>query len=119
MKDETLLRELFESRLAQGAGTGISAPDRKARLGGGAVDEFKELQKELQEDVHTAVRENLEQFEAKFVIQQRELEEFQRHMQAYNDDGYDDDYYNGNQEYGYGNYFPDGPRPADGWDDHV
>ncbi|PIL29961.1 hypothetical protein GSI_07872 [Ganoderma sinense ZZ0214-1] len=74
MKDESLLRELFESRLA-GAGTGISAPDRRARHGGGAVDEFRELQKELQEDVQTAVRENLEQFEAKFVIQQRELEE--------------------------------------------
>ena len=71
MKDETVLRELFESRAT---GAGISAPDRKARHGG-VVDEFQELQKELQEDVQTAVRENLEQFQAKFIIQQRELEE--------------------------------------------
>ncbi len=73
MRNEGLLRELFESRVT---GAGISAPERKARHS--VVDEFEELQKELQEDVGTAVRENMEQFQAKFIIQQRELEEEMR-----------------------------------------
>ena len=74
MRNESLLREIFESRTT-GSGAGISAPERKTRHGGAVVDEFRELQRELQEDVQTAVRENMEQFQAKFVIQQRELEE--------------------------------------------
>ncbi|KAI1785580.1 hypothetical protein LXA43DRAFT_1037408 [Ganoderma leucocontextum] len=70
MQNESVLRELFESRVS---GAGISGPERKGRYG--VVDEFSELQKELQMDVRTAVRENMEQFQAKFIIQQRELEE--------------------------------------------
>ena len=57
MHNESLLREIFESRTSS-AGAGISAPERKTRHGGAVVDEFRELQKELQEDVHTAVRES-------------------------------------------------------------
>ena len=73
MRDESLLREVFESRVT---GAGLAGPERRGRQG--VVDEFKELQEELQMDVQTAIRENMEQFQAKFIIQQRELEEQMR-----------------------------------------
>ena len=38
-------------------------------------DRFNELQKDLCEDVQTAIHRNMEQFQVKFIIQQRELEE--------------------------------------------
>ncbi len=48
------------------------------------VDEvkFRELQKELQTDVQSAIRQNLEQFQAKFIIQQRQLEEIHHVFEA-------------------------------------
>ncbi|TBU21891.1 hypothetical protein BD311DRAFT_869699 [Dichomitus squalens] len=73
MRDQDLLREIFETRVT---GAGLSGPERRGRQG--VVDEFKELQEELQMDVQTAIRDNMEQFQAKFIIQQRELEEQMR-----------------------------------------
>ena len=71
MQDENLLREVFESR------SGPSSSGGAARAKG-IVDEFKALQVDLQTDVQTSIHQNLDQFQAKFLIQQRELEEQMR-----------------------------------------
>ncbi|KAI1785577.1 hypothetical protein LXA43DRAFT_899476 [Ganoderma leucocontextum] len=71
IRDEKLMRELFEAPVT---GASISGSEEH-NISHGAVDEFKELQIELQMDVQMAVRENLEQFQAKFLIQQREIEQ--------------------------------------------
>ena len=50
----------------------------KAQFKDGVVHKLRELRKEMQEDVQALVRDNMEQFGPKFVIQQRELEERER-----------------------------------------
>ena len=72
-RDKRLLREVFDTRVN---GAGISGLGRRGS--DGAVDEFEELQEELQEDVPTTIRENMAQFQAKFTIQARQLEDLQR-----------------------------------------
>ena len=81
MNDEKLLRAVFESRVT---GAGLAGPERRGRQD--VVDEFKELQEELQMDVRMAIQENAEQFEAMFAIQQKELEhQMRRTMQQEGD----------------------------------
>ncbi|RPD56321.1 hypothetical protein L226DRAFT_469232 [Lentinus tigrinus ALCF2SS1-7] len=72
INDQAVLRKLYEDkgRPLEHRATGRHDPE----------DDFQQLQEELRVDPETAIRDNLEQFERKFRIQQRELEEEMRRM---------------------------------------
>ncbi|KAI0757704.1 hypothetical protein C8Q80DRAFT_1216217 [Daedaleopsis nitida] len=78
LDDELLLRKVYEDKGAAGA---FSRPVERGRLGSAASqqsqsgDEFKEALEEVKVDTETAIRDNFERFEQKFIIQQREIEE--------------------------------------------
>ena len=71
-RNEELLQMLFRSWISS---ANISRLDPEEQLEQrNAVDTFRQLQREVHTDVQIAVRENLAQFQAKFSIQQREIE---------------------------------------------
>ena len=70
IKNEVVLRKLYEDN-----GRPV---ERRTAGRHDSEDDFQELQEELRIDPETAIRDNLEQFERKFMIQQRELEEEMR-----------------------------------------
>ena len=84
LKDNKKLRALFEYK---GASEGLvtRSTDRRYGAHASAETEFKDLQKELKTDINVAVRDNLKQFEAKFEMQRRELEELRRTMTSESD----------------------------------
>lgn len=76
-ENQKLLREVFDIRVD---GAGISGAGR--RESDGAVDEFERFQEEIQEGFRASIHKNMAQFQAKFTIQERQLEEMQRSIIA-------------------------------------
>ncbi|RPD55866.1 hypothetical protein L227DRAFT_579346 [Lentinus tigrinus ALCF2SS1-6] len=72
INDEAVLRKLYEDKGRPMEHRTVGRYDPE--------NDFQQLQEELRVDPETAIRDNLEQFQRKFMIQQREIEEEMRKM---------------------------------------